>query len=395
MLHRCGKCRILFGGIDMFELTTPQKNIWNLQKFYEGTSISNNCGAIFFEEKCDHQLLNQAINKLIELQAGMRLRFREEDGHPVQYQINYQPEQFPSKHFESKAAFEEYAHRYALTPFSLIDSAMYRFVIFDMDGKTGVLLCANHLISDAWAISLIANTVFNWYHALASGLMLETKEYGYVPFIESEQAYLHSSRYEKDREYWAEQYSIKPEISSIKPNSAPIRVPTAKRYTVTLSTELSASINTFYAKEGISQAVLFEAAVIIYLSRINPENHTISLGVPVLNRSGAVEKRAVGMCISTAPLTVPIFGDKTVAELCKEMNARQFQLFRHQRFPYSHILRDVHERYDFPAIFTMCRSVTRTQKQEREQLPNGIPMAIAKLVCNFMLTIEIMQTGIR
>ncbi len=331
----------------MFELTTPQKNIWNLQKFYEGTSISNNCGAIFFEKKCNHLLLNQAINKLIELQAGMRLRFREEDGHPVQYLIDYQSERFPSKHFESKATFEEYAHRYALTPFSLIDSPMYRFVIFDLDGKTGVLHCANHLISDAWAMSLIANTLYNWYHALASGLMLETKEYSYVLFIESEQAYLHSSRYEKDREYWAEQYSTKPEISSIKPNSAPIKAPAAKRYTVTLSTELSASINTFYAKENISQAVLFEAAVIIYLSRINPENHTISLGVPVLNRSSAAEKRAVGMCISTAPLTVPVFGDKTVAELCKEINARQFQLFRHQRFPYSHILHDVHERYDF------------------------------------------------
>lgn len=331
----------------MYDLTTPQKNIWNLQHFYEGTSISNNCGAILFESQCDHQLLNQAINKLIELQAGLRLRFREEDGNPIQYLIDYQPEQFPSKHFENKAAFEEYARCYALIPFELIDSPMYRFVIFDLVDKTGVLLCANHLISDAWAISLIANTVYNWYNALASGQVLEAKEYSYVSFIESEQAYLHSSRYEKDREFWAEQYSTRPEISSIKPNSAPIKVPTAKRYTITLSTELSSSINTFCARENISQAVLFEAAVIIYLSRINPENHTISLGVPVLNRSGAAEKRAVGMCISTAPLTVPVFDCKTVAELFEEINARQFQLFRHQRFPYSHLLHDLHTRYDF------------------------------------------------
>lgn len=331
----------------MYNLTTPQKNIWNLQHFYEGTSISNNCGAIFYEKKCDHQLLNQAINKLIELQDGMRLRFREENGHPIQYLVDYQPEQFPSKHFESKAAFEEYAHRYALTPFNLIDSPMYRIVIFDLNDKTSVLLCANHLISDAWAISLMANTVYNWYHALASGQALETKEYSYVPFIESEQTYLHSSRYEKDREYWAELYSTRPEISSIKPNCTPIKAPTAKRYTVTLSTELSASINTFYAKENISPAVLFETAVIIYLSRINPENHTISLGIPVLNRFGAAEKRAVGMCISTVPLTVPVSADNTVAELCMAINARQFQLFRHQRFPYSHILHDLHERYEF------------------------------------------------
>lgn len=331
----------------MYDLTTPQQNIWNLQRFYEGTSVSNNCGAIFFEKKCDHKLLNQAINKLIELQSGMRLRFREENGHPVQYIVDYLPEEFSSEFFECKAAFDAYAHKYALTPFNLIDGPMYRFVIFDLDNKSGVLLCANHLISDAWAISIIASTVYDWYNALESGEVLEEKKHDYLSFVESERKYLHSLRYEKDKAYWAELYSSRPEICSIKPNSAAVIFPSAKRYTTTLSAEVSASINRFYSENNISQAVLFEAAVITYLSCINPENRSISLGVPVLNRSGAVEKDAVGMCISTTPLTVPVTREETAAELCHTISSRQFKLFRHQRFPYSHILHDLHERYEF------------------------------------------------
>lgn len=331
----------------MYDLTIPQQNIWNLQSFYEGTSVSNNCGAIFFEKKCDHKLLNQAINKLIELQAGMRLRFREENGHPVQYLADYQPENFLSENFENKAAFETYAQEYAKVPFNLIDSAMYRFVIFDLDHKSGILLCANHLISDAWAISIIASTVYKWYHALESGEILEEKKYDYLPFLESEKKYLHSERYEKDQAYWSEQYASRPEKCSIKPNSVAVEIPTAKRYTTAFSSEISASINQFYSEHNISQAVLFEAAVIAYLYSINPENHSISLGIPVLNRSGAAEKDAVGMCISTTSLTVPVAKDETAAELCHEITSRHFKLFRHQRFPYSHILRDLHERYDF------------------------------------------------
>lgn len=331
----------------MYDLTIPQQNIWNLQRFYEGTSVSNNCGTIFFDKKCDHKLLNQAINKLIELQAGMRLRFREENGHPVQYVADYQPENFLSENFENKAAFETYAQEYAKVPFNLIDSAMYRFVIFDMDYKSGVLLCANHLISDAWAISIIASTVYKWYNALESSEILEEKRYDYLPFLESEKKYLHSERYEKDKAYWSEQYASRPEICSIKPNSTAVEIPTAKRYTTTLSAEISASINQFYSEHNISQAVLFEAAVIAYLHCINPENHSISLGVPVLNRSGAVEKDAVGMCISTTSLTVPVVKEETAAELCREITKQHFKLFRHQRFPYSHILHDLHERYDF------------------------------------------------
>lgn len=331
----------------MFDLTIPQQNIWNLQHFYEGTSVSNNCGAIFFEKKCDHKLLNQAINKLIELQSGMRLRFFEQDGHAVQFIADYQPEAFPSESFEHKAAFDAYAHQYALIPFSLIDSPMYRFVIFDVEDTSGVLLCANHLISDAWAISIMASTVYDWYNALESGSVLEEKKYDYLSFIESEQHYLHSARYEKDKAYWAEQYSSRPEICSIKPNSTAVTIPAAKRYTTTLSAEFSSSIDQFYAKHNISQAVLFEAAVIAYLSRINPENHSISVGVPVLNRSSAAEKKAVGMCISTTTLTLPVTPEETAEELCREISAQQFKLFRHQRFPYRHILHDLHERYDF------------------------------------------------
>lgn len=57
----------------MYSLTTPQQNIWNLQKYYEKTSISNLCGAIFYDVKLDYVVLNRAINKEIEIQAGLRL----------------------------------------------------------------------------------------------------------------------------------------------------------------------------------------------------------------------------------------------------------------------------------------------------------------------------------
>lgn len=37
-----------------YNLTTPQKNIWNLQKYYGDTAIGNQCGAIFYKEKLDN-----------------------------------------------------------------------------------------------------------------------------------------------------------------------------------------------------------------------------------------------------------------------------------------------------------------------------------------------------
>ncbi len=331
----------------MYELTTPQQNIWNLEKYYEGTSISNICGAVFFEKKCDHQLLNQAINKLIENQSGMRLRFREASGTAVQTVASFTEEEFPSVSFENQQAFDQFAREYAMVPFDLIEQPLYRFTIFDLEEKTGILLCTNHLISDAWSVSIMANAVCTYYEELCGNGIAAVQAGDYSAFIAAEQKYLTSTRYEKDKAYWAEQYAVRPEISYIKPNSASVVTPTAKRYTTRVTAELSKKIDRFSKETGISQAVLFEAAMIAYLSRINSENKSISIGVPVLNRSNAAEKQAVGMFISTTPLTVSVSGEDSMNELCQNITAQQFSLFRHQRYPYSHILHDLHEKYDF------------------------------------------------
>lgn len=331
----------------MPELTTPQQNIWNLLHYYPDTSISDNCGAIFFKEKCAHHLLNRAVNKLIELQAGLRLRFREENGRPTQYFTDYEPEQFESLYFETMADFEAFANQQARTPFPLIDSTMYRFFLFDVENCSGVLLQSSHLITDAWAISIIASTVYHWYYSFLGAETPDQREYSFQTILESEQAYLASPRYQKDREFWIQQYQGRPEISAIKPGSAPVERPNAQRYTTAVSAELTAAINAFYHNNNVSQAVQFEAAILTYLSRINPENRNLSLGVLVLNRSGPKEKRVVGTCISTMPLTVNICGEETAMELCEAIGKGHFTLFRHQRYPYSHILHDLHERFDF------------------------------------------------
>lgn len=359
----------------MINLTIPQQNIWNLQRYYEGTSITNNCGAIFFDKKCDHKLLSQAINKLIELQAGMRLRFSEEDGEAVQYVSDYRSESIRSEYFANRDDFENYAKRDAQTPFELIDSVMYRFTIFDMEEKTGVLLCANHLISDAWSISKMADEIYKWYNALDTRIILEEKRYDYTTFVGAEQKYLNSVRYEKDKLFWDRQYLDRPEICCIKPKTPTATSPKSKRYTVALADRVSRLIDTFCLEENISQAVLFETAVMIYLSRINPDISSVSIGIPVLNRSTANEKNTIGMCISTVPLCVTVSNDDSAVKLCQKVAEQQFRVFRHQKYPYGHLLHTLHEKFGFSGnlydVVVSFQNAKTNTGAKTEWIPNG------------------------
>lgn len=329
------------------KLTTPQYNIWNLQKYYEKTSIANNCGALFFEEKCDHTLIKKALNRLIMIQKGMRLQFCEVDGNPSQYIADYQEQNFEEIVFENRAALEAYVAKMAKIPFYLTDTPQYRFVIFEIDGITGILMCISHLISDAWSVGLIVNTISEGYQALQCGQEPEVYSFSYESIVESEENYRASEKYEQDRAYWNDYCCSRPEHSPIKTMSNAVSNPLAARYTTVINKDLAKEISVLDQKRGISPAVLFEAAIFTYLAKINPENKTLSIGVPVLNRSNALEKKIVGMCISTMPLTLQMEREQSAEKLCKTITRAHFQIFRHQKYPYSNILRNLREHHEF------------------------------------------------
>lgn len=330
----------------MYKLTTPQQNIWNLQKFYNNTSIGNLCGACFFDEKLDYYILSQAINAEIKAQTALRLRFSEENGNPVQQVCDYKPIEIPFREFESMSEFDRFANNFAKEPIGLIDRQMFRVSMIEVEGKSGIIFVVSHLICDAWTFSLLIREIDSRYKSIKSGTTGNDVEHSYLEFVESEQKYLSSGKYIKDKTFWEEKYSEKPDASAIRYTAMPVRSPSASRYSLSVSKELTRRINNFCDAPDVTQAVLFETAMFAYLSQINVDSRKITVGIPVLNRTGIEEKNTAGMFISTTPLTVAVSPEDTAALLYDRINECHMALFRHQRYPYSHILsfvRDAHE----------------------------------------------------
>lgn len=332
--------------MEYFQLTTPQKNIWNLQKYYDDTSVSNICGAIFYKEKRDNSLLKQALCMLIRHHSGIRLCFSEKD-ESMQYVSEKINEEIPSMTFVSMEEFDRYAEKYAKEPIKPSDKFLYRFMIFEVEGKSGVLVVLSHLISDAWTISLLANQMDVIYHHIAAGEDNVLLKSDYTEYIQSEIDYLMSERYKKDKLYWEEKYATRPEKSIIKISSSNLESIEAKRITKILSSDLEHAMKDYCKSNPVTPAVLFETALIIYLSRINSENKSVTIGVPVLNRSNAKEKMIAGMFVSTMPLTVDIKEDMTVEELAGQITKGHMDIFRHQKYPYSDILKTLREKQNF------------------------------------------------
>ena len=328
-------------------LTTPQQNIWNLQKYYADSAISNICGAIFYDTRLRTDILSQAINKEIELQTGLRLQFCEIDGKPAQYVADYTYQDIPVRVFNTKEDYAVFANDFARQPVKLTGGKMYEFCIVEVEGRSGFIVKASHLISDAWSFSLFAHEITSFYNTLATGEQIPENDFSYIDYIETEKQYLKSEKYANDRKFWAEKYPAMPEKSIIKYSVSPISKLSSDRFSCQLSEADTKSIDDFCSESGISQAVLFESAIMTYLARINEENTSVTIGIPVLNRSTKKEKSTVGMYISTMPLTVPVSRQMTAAELCEEITSAHREIFRHQKYPYQNILQMIREKYNF------------------------------------------------
>ena len=331
--------------MDYYNLTTPQKNIWNLQKYYGDTAIGNQCGAIFYKEKRDSNLLKQALYQFIHNQSGMCLRFLEKE-EPVQY-ISDELEEIPVMTFETMDEFESYAEIMVKQPIGLNNTAMYRFVVFQVENRSGILVALSHLISDAWTFGIMANQVDAAYHNLAEGTDNELIKADYTEYIQAEKDYLTSDRYMKDKLYWEDKYDAQPEKGIIRIASAKSDSIEAGRITKCLSADIEYKLNTYCSTQSVTPAVLFETALIIYLSRINSENNSITIGIPVLNRSNVKEKKIAGMFVSTMPLTVEVREDMIVTELAQQISKAHMDIFRHQKYPYADILKSLREKQNF------------------------------------------------
>lgn len=364
-----------------FGLTPAQRNIFELQSFYKGTSISTLCGAVLFEKKLDRTYLMQAAELLILRHEAFRLRFCTENGKPFQY-LSGEYGQADFKEFCSLDEMRKYCGEQAHIPFEMNGSEMFRMTVFELPERSGIMLCASHLISDAWTYSILARDVYEIYNQLKNGEKVNGEVHCFTDFIENNNGYIVSEKYENARTYWSEKYSR-------DTTETPVRIcrkmnvgTFAKRYTAVISAELSRAVNTFCKEKSVSSAALFESAMLLYLSKINKDNRTVTIGVPVLGRSSAREKNTSGMFVSTIPLTEEIDENESVLSLCKKTADIHREIFRHRRFPYCDILREIREKNGFSGrlfdVMVSCQNAKTDIPAKTEWFSNGhseVPMA--------------------
>lgn len=355
---------------NVYNLTNPQKSIWFTEQFYKGTPIENITGCVIVLEKLNLKALQKAINLFVKSNDSFRLKFTVKDDKPLQYLSSFSEFEIENVMVNTDEDIKDIEDKMSNTPFEVLDNLLFSFKTFTFpDGHGGFVITAHHLISDAWTAGLVVNEIMDYYEKIINSQIIDNQNPSYLDYITSEQEYLNSEKFNKDKEFWNEIFKTVPEVATIPSinveNSNSSLSCKAKRKQFVIPKETMNLINEFCKQNKASAFNFFMAVLAIYLSRVSSLDD-FTIGTPILNRGNFKEKQTTGMYISTIPFRISINHKIPFAEFLSNISADFSKIFRHQKYPYQYLLEDLRKKdSSIPNLYNILLSYqnVRSNKQ--------------------------------
>ena len=339
-----------------YNLTHPQKRIWYIDKMNLNSPLHNIGGCLKINEKIDIEKMEESINFIIKSNEGLRLRFTENDGQPVQYIYDFEKENIDFVDFSDyknpREEQQRWSQKVLKKSFILEDNKLYNFCIYKIsEGEYGVLLNIHHIIADGWSISLIERQICEIYSSVRNEKEIKPqKYYSYINFIDQENKYLSSDRFIKNKEFWKEKFSGVPEDFLYKTfNSLE-----GKRQSFNVDNDLFKEIKKFIDEKNCSLNTFFISMLLIYINKTTCKRD-LSIGIPVFNRSGIEQKSMVGMFTSTMPFRFDLNDEIAIKDFVKLINRELKYYFLNQKYPYDLLVKDLElSKKGYDNLFRIC-----------------------------------------
>ena len=325
-----------------YDLTPSQNLMYFALKFIPEKNVVNIGTVVWLHENIDCELLKVAAYKAIWRMDALRLRLKKVKGQIKQYVSEEEPKEIKIEDYSnySKGDIDEILEKWTSTPFKYNDKELYDVsIIKGSENVTGLYIKVNHVVMDAWGLTVYAKDVINIYLAMKDGKELPEEPAKFVPLIEKDLEYMNSKRMQKDYEFIKEKWKTPAVFSSVEPKYVGKRYRPnnlsfkGKQKVMTLDKSSVARINEFCRENRISQQTLFILGSQIYFYKLNNTDKSMVNSV-LARRSSMDRKRAGGMMVNNLELKVECPYGLSFKEGCEKLTKEQFELYRHGDFPY-------------------------------------------------------------
>lgn len=351
-----------------YELTTPQKSIWNMEKFFEDTTINNICASITIFGELNEAVLKRAIYNIVSKNDSFRTRIIIKDNTPAQYFCAFEPFEIEVINAINNSQFEKIKEDLINYKFKIIDSNLFCFKIVKFPDGHGVLVfTVHHIIADSWSLGLFAKSVMKEYKFLSNNDALREPNYSYAQYVNSELDYVKSEKYQKDKAYWTDLFKSIPEPATFfGSKTLESNHHLMQRRTFYVEPTIAKKINAYCSNNKVSLFNFFMAIYSIYLHRTTAlEEFTI--GTPILNRTNFKEKETMGMFVNTIPVKINLSNHTMFYDFVHSLKTIMLGNLKHQKFSYSDLLEELrHTNQNLLALYNVVISYQATKAVDKE-----------------------------
>ncbi|MEU0504349.1 amino acid adenylation domain-containing protein, partial [Nocardia sp. NPDC005998] len=330
---------------EYFPLSPAQLGIWYAQHVDPQVPI-NIAQYVDVHGDIDRLVMREAtIIASREFGSGF-LRIVERDGQPLQY-VDYSiPDSDDIGYVDLRAEDDPVAAAHAWMraeysrPLDMVNDRLMMSAVLQLGDRHWFWYSrVHHIVLDGFGAMTYMKRFADIYTALLNDV--EPPPYKAVDLhtvYESELAYRDSTRFQSDKEHWAQRVAGLEDGTSLVGRSAP-PAPLNGVSSAALSSEQEVLLADAVTRHDNSPAGLLIAGFAAYLAQLTGAQEVI-LSLPVTARTTAAMRRSGGVTSNIVPLRLRVGYDTTIAELLRSVTVEVSGGLRHQRYRHEDIRRD-------------------------------------------------------
>ena len=335
-----------------YDLTDGQKLLLYSQTFTVHKQINNIFTLMLLEKKLDFDVLKTAVEYAYEQNDAFRLRMTKMGKKIKQYFAESEKPEIKVLDYTGKteAEMDKQLYKYARTPIRIINRSMTRvFFVHSWNGMDGIYFGVSHMILDSWGICVFLQFVMEVYESMKNGAPMPKPLSPYESLLQKELAYKDSMQYQKDIEFWQNEFKRLPPPLLSHPNGPSVlekyrkrkKDPTlgyanissfrsaARHEVLYISKEDVEEVQAYCEQHNVPMQSVFMFGLRTSLSKLNNRQADIGFYATFARRGTLQEKRSGGSRVHSNIFRNIMTEDTTFEQACNKIFGQQMAIYRH------------------------------------------------------------------
>ncbi|WP_314591966.1 non-ribosomal peptide synthetase [Paenibacillus terrigena] len=331
---------------EVYPLSSAQKRMYILHQMQPKSIVYNMPDALLIEGNLDVNLLEQALQKLMERHESLRTSFIRVDTEPMQriedevcFSLTYRQLEHAIHYITGIEAAMAGMMTAFVQPFDLEIAPLFRVELIQMNPNQQILLLdMHHIIGDGLSNDILMDELGSLY----CGEHLPELPLHYKDYSVWQNKLTAEGELDKQEAYWLSQFTVSLPVLQLPMDHPRPKVPDNQGDSIQFSIDdaLTIGLRRLAAETGATLNMVLLAGYTILL-HVYTGQEDIVVGTPVAGRLHADLDKIVGMFVNTLAIRSQPTNEHSILSFIREMKRISLQAYENQSYPFEDLVKKV------------------------------------------------------